>query len=191
VVVTPPARRSAPEAPRPRALAPPASPPRRGGPAPAPGPENRPRPPKLRKRRPFYGPCRGRPPAARSSPRRVYHGNRRQQRVRGRGRARNWPKIPAISTLEGGFRRRQAPDVAMAPTICAWQIDCTRYVATPLMSDGTQGPPLRAACAVRAVRPRAPVRRRDARRALRCRGCKDGEVEMTSTSGAARTRKLH
>ena len=27
----------------------------------------------------------------------------------------------------------------MAPTICAWQIDCTRYVATPLMSDGTQG----------------------------------------------------
>jgi hypothetical protein len=21
----------------------------------------------------------------------------------------------------------------MAPTICAWQIDCTRYVATPLM----------------------------------------------------------
>ena len=33
---------------------------------------------------------------------------------RGRGRACNWPKTSVKSTLEGGFRRRHAPDVAMA-----------------------------------------------------------------------------
>ena len=27
-------------------------------------------------------------------------------------------------------------------TICDWKIDRTRYVATPVMSDGREGPPL-------------------------------------------------
>jgi hypothetical protein len=27
-------------------------------------------------------------------------------------------------------------------TICGWKIDRARYVATPLMSDGSEGPPL-------------------------------------------------
>jgi hypothetical protein len=31
---------------------------------------------------------------------------------------------------------------AAALTIRAWEIDRTRYVATPLMSDGSSGPPL-------------------------------------------------
>jgi len=31
---------------------------------------------------------------------------------------------------------------AAAPTIRAWEVDRARYVATPIMSDGTQGPAL-------------------------------------------------
>jgi len=29
-----------------------------------------------------------------------------------------------------------------APAIRAWEVDCVRYVATPVMSDGSRGPPL-------------------------------------------------
>jgi hypothetical protein len=25
-------------------------------------------------------------------------------------------------------------------TICGWRIDCARYLATPLLSDGSEGP---------------------------------------------------
>jgi hypothetical protein len=31
---------------------------------------------------------------------------------------------------------------AAAPTIRSWQIDRAHYAATPVMSDGTRGPPL-------------------------------------------------
>jgi hypothetical protein len=31
---------------------------------------------------------------------------------------------------------------ASGATICGWKIDRARYLATPVMSDGTEGPPL-------------------------------------------------
>jgi hypothetical protein len=43
---------------------------------------------------------------------------------------------------ELGQRGKHGLPGQAAPTILLWQIDCERYQATPLMSDGTEGPTL-------------------------------------------------
>src|SRR5262249_19785514 len=41
-----------------------------------------------------------------------------------------------------GARARQGDPGLSSATICDWKIDRARYVATPIMSDGSEGPPL-------------------------------------------------
>jgi hypothetical protein len=43
---------------------------------------------------------------------------------------------------EAGERGLQGPRGADAPSICEWSIDPERYRATPILSDGSTGPPL-------------------------------------------------
>jgi hypothetical protein len=43
---------------------------------------------------------------------------------------------------ERGERGQQGNPGSSGATICGWKIDRARYLATPLMSDGCQGPPL-------------------------------------------------
>jgi hypothetical protein len=43
---------------------------------------------------------------------------------------------------EKGERGPKGDAGASGATICDWKIDCARYVATPVMSDGREGPPL-------------------------------------------------
>jgi hypothetical protein len=43
---------------------------------------------------------------------------------------------------ERGERGPRGDPGLTGPTIRDWKIDCARYVATPLMSDGREGPPL-------------------------------------------------
>jgi hypothetical protein len=52
---------------------------------------------------------------------------------------------PAGQSGEKGERGERGPrgDPGLSgATICGWKIDCPRYLATPLMSDGAEGPPL-------------------------------------------------
>ena len=41
-----------------------------------------------------------------------------------------------------GERGKQGNPGLSGVTICEWKIDRARYVATPVMSDGREGPPL-------------------------------------------------
>ena len=43
---------------------------------------------------------------------------------------------------ERGKRGPQGDAGASGAAICGWKIDRSRYVATPIMSDGSEGPPL-------------------------------------------------
>ena len=43
---------------------------------------------------------------------------------------------------ERGERGERGPTGLSGVTICEWKIDRARYVATPVMSDGREGPPL-------------------------------------------------
>jgi hypothetical protein len=43
---------------------------------------------------------------------------------------------------EKGERGPQGSPGSSGVTICDWKIDRARYVATPIMSDGSEGPPL-------------------------------------------------
>src|SRR5262245_13348602 len=50
-----------------------------------------------------------------------------------------------------GERGERGPTGLSGATICDWKIDRARYVATPVMSDGSGGPAARTARAIRAV----------------------------------------
>ena len=64
----------------------------------------------------------------------------------------HWRNVVAapVNRFTGGGQIRHfvmtiTPRTAMrrqAATICDWKIDRARYVATPIMSDGSEGPPL-------------------------------------------------
>jgi hypothetical protein len=49
---------------------------------------------------------------------------------------------PAGRNGERGERGAKGDAGSSGATICGWKIDCARYLATPLMSDGAEGPPL-------------------------------------------------
>ena len=55
----------------------------------------------------------------------------------------DWQLLAKIGKRgERGLQGETGPRGTAAPTIRDWQIDRARYVATPIMSDGTQGPAL-------------------------------------------------
>jgi hypothetical protein len=58
---------------------------------------------------------------------------------------------PAGQTGERGERGAKGDPGSSGATICGWKIDRARYLATPLTSDGGEGPAARAVRAVRAV----------------------------------------
>jgi hypothetical protein len=47
-----------------------------------------------------------------------------------------------IDMHESGFSEATGDAGASGATMCDWKIDRARYVATPVMSDGRDGPPL-------------------------------------------------